>query len=78
MAKINDISITILEDGSIRVDTGSFDEGLAHMNADQLMTFLAEQLGGEVVIERAGTVHAHTHEHMHEHGLQHAHGKLKH
>lgn len=68
-------SIKIEKDGTITVLTEDFSRP-NHLQADQLMAFLARQLGGEVTRHarpRRGHVHTHGHEHAHEHDHDHEH-----
>ena len=53
------IEIEILEDGTLKVVTPSI--GAAnHRNADELMSILAEYMGGDVQEEKLAKGHAHT------------------
>jgi len=69
---INGFEITILEDGTVKVETGSF-QGAVHLAADKLMSWIESQMGGETTRKRLG--HAHDHDHDHEHGHDHKHTK---
>ena len=59
--------IEILEDGTVKVLTGSID-GSAHMAAEQFLQFLSRELGGESVRTRRTHAMTHTHE-----GVSHKH-----
>lgn len=67
---LNDITVTILPDGTVRVETGSID-GPVHMAADKLLAWLADQLGGPTGEVRRLAGHVHTHGHGHGHGHEH-------
>jgi hypothetical protein len=60
----NSLAVTILPDGRLRVETGSF-AGAAHASADQFMRVLLAELGVSVE-ERTAIGHVHHHEHDHE------------
>jgi len=63
----NDIEITVLPSGVIRITTDKFD-GPVHLRAHQLMKHLKEQFGGTVeVVARSGVTHVHEHAVDHEH-----------
>jgi len=69
MSEKNDIEVTILPDGSVRVVTGKFD-GAAHMSADAFVLWVQRELGGESRVQR-GHHHHHGHEHDHDHDHEH-------
>jgi len=77
MAKLglNEIEITVLPDGRVRIETGSIG-GPEHMAAGKMLAWLEAELGGEVVHERTEKVHHHDPDHEHEH--EHEHDLLKH
>jgi hypothetical protein len=58
----------ILEDGTATIDTGRIADEV-HKEADEIMKYFAQLLGGEVqtIHKRKGIVHEHDHEHAHEH-----------
>jgi hypothetical protein len=60
----NSLAVTILPDGRLRIDTGSF-AGAAHASADAFMRTLLAELG-VTVEERTslGHVHHQSHEHV--------------
>jgi hypothetical protein len=58
----NTLAVTILEDGRVRLETGSF-AGAKHTSADAYMRALIEELG-VVVDERTSLGHVH-HHHQH-------------
>ena len=57
----NSLAVTILPDGRLRIDTGSF-AGAAHASADQFMRTLLQELG-VAVEERTSLGHVHHHQH---------------
>lgn len=59
------LTIEILEDGQIKIETGNL-EGPLHLSADQLLKEIQTLLGGEVVIEKIKKKanHMHTHENI--------------
>jgi len=59
--------IKILDDGSIRIETGSFSPA-SHRQADDLVRDIVRAMGGEEKIEHKHGHGVHTHEvHEHEH-----------
>lgn len=67
----NAFQIEILEDGTISVDSESFDPTV-HKSADDFVRFLGEIMGGEVVVrEKRSHAKAHHHHHDHSHGHHH-------
>ena len=85
MTATDTIAIEILDDGTIKVTTDPI-SGPNHLNAEQLLRFIAQQAGGETtrtrrvdvghrlgVHTRDGPTHSHDeHDHGH-HGHGHAH-----
>jgi hypothetical protein len=67
---MNDITVTILESGNVRIDTGKF-AGPVHATAEAAMLWIAKELGGDV--DKVKNVHTHTHIHDHEHDHDHLH-----
>jgi hypothetical protein len=69
--KLNEMTVTILEDGTVKVETGAVG-GPEHMAAERMLQWLASQLGGESTrVKRAGAhQHAHGHDHAHKHEEQ--------
>lgn len=64
--KNDEIQIEILEDGTVKVSTDEI--GAAnHLNAEQFLTFLSRQLGGETTTTRKRDAHTHNHGHQHSH-----------
>ena len=62
-------TVTILEDGTVRISTSDV-AGDVHKNAEDLMATLAEMLGGPQTRQArtdVKTEHHHHHEHGHEH-----------
>lgn len=56
------IEVEILDDGTVKLTTGTV--GAAnHRSADELLSFLARELGGSVQREKRGRGHHHTHAH---------------
>lgn len=65
MPQRDEIGWTILEDGTVSVDTGAFSE-TTHEEAGELLKGVFEDLGGEVkVIERKPHDHQQGHTHVH-------------
>lgn len=65
MAK-NDISVTILEGGIVRIDTDSI-AGPDHQIAEKALLWITKEMGGSVTREsRKGAVHHHNHKHSHD------------
>ena len=62
-----EFEIEILSDGTVKVVTGSFPAGAAHMAAEDFMRFLAEELGGTQE-RKARSKSDHVHTHVHSHG----------
>lgn len=60
-------TITILPDGLVRVETDEIGEQ-NHMSADEFMSFLATELGGEVNKQSKPQSIAHEHTHLHQNG----------
>lgn len=65
---MDNITCTILEDGTVRVDTDKI-SGPNHSNAEAALQFLAKELGGDVhrVSRHPATQHIHEHGHEHSH-----------
>lgn len=59
----NDMSITILEDGTVRIDTGEVG-GPEHMAAEKMLAWLAKELGGETRRIKRQRTHHHLHNHV--------------
>jgi len=65
----NQFNIEILDDGTISVDSDSFDPQV-HKSADEFVSYLSKMMGGKVVVKEKRTHakhrhHNHTHEHHH-------------
>lgn len=60
------IKIEILEDGTLKIETDKVGETV-HKNAEDMLAFLAQELGGDV---KAWNKHGHAH---HGHGQGHHH-----
>jgi len=56
--KTSEIKWKILEDGTVSIETDSL-EGPNHLSADELLTQLAEVLGGEVTTKKKSRFHVH-------------------
>jgi len=67
----NQFKIEILEDGTISVETESFDPQV-HAQADELVRHLGKLMGGKVEI-REKRSHAKQHSHGHDHAHHHHH-----
>lgn len=61
----NEVTFTVLEDGTVSVDTDEFDEEV-HLEAEQLIDAVFDELGGERKILRRKP-HKHGHGHVHTH-----------
>jgi ABC-type Zn2+ transport system substrate-binding protein/surface adhesin len=66
----NDITVTILENGTARIETDKI-AGPAHQAAEAALLWIERELGGNV--SRIGKGHIHTHEHNHTHDHNHNH-----
>lgn len=64
------MTITILEDGTIKSETGDM-SGPSHKAADDFLKMIERMLGGQVTEEKISHGHVHNHEHTHEHEGQH-------
>lgn len=61
------IKLTILEDGTARVEVEGV-SGANHVKADQLVTFFARLLGGELTVKQGPKgVHSHADGTVHQH-----------
>ncbi len=78
MATVNTLAkgqmrVTILEDGTIKTETGDM-AGPSHQAADDFLKDLARLAGGAVTEEKIGKGHHHHHGHAHTHeGETHTH-----
>ena len=63
------IKITILEDGTIKLDTDQI-SGPQHMNAEAFLREITRLAGGKATRTLKAGAHAHTHSH---HGVTHSH-----
>ena len=61
---MDSIKIRITEDGDIVVETDEVSAG-NHMNAEQFLRNLEEQMGNKGQRQRLPQSHVHTHEHQH-------------
>jgi hypothetical protein len=63
----DNIKLTILKDGTIRVETDAI-SGPNHMNAEMFLSEMAKLAGGPVSV-----THKHSHGHQHTHTEEHEH-----
>ena len=68
---IDKMTITILDDGRIKIDTDQVSMP-NHASAEEFLRLMAELSGGTQ--ERVRKAHGHAHHHEHEHEHEHAHG----
>lgn len=61
----NEIKVTILDDGSVKIETGTF-EGAKHSAAEAMLRDIGNALG-KTTRTRAPHAHHHHHEHDHDH-----------
>jgi len=66
----NNIRCTILDNGTVRIDTDQI-TGPAHQAAEAALLWIARELGGEVTRTSNKHGHTHTHDHTHDHDHQH-------
>ena len=70
MQAVNEIRMKILKDGTVSINTDSFEEEI-HQQAEELIKETCEALGGErkVIEEKRDRQHSHTHTggHVHNH-----------
>lgn len=68
MEAVNEIRMKILSDGTVSINTDSFEEEV-HEQADQLINETVQLLGGErkVIEKKEGHGHVHTHHNGHTH-----------
>jgi hypothetical protein len=65
------LKVTILDDGTLRVESPSI-SAANHANAEGVFKLFADIIGGETTRERAGNKHGHAHVHRHgEHSHSH-------
>ena len=62
----DEMTLEILEDGTIRISTNPISPD-NHLQAEQLLAFIAKMSGGEVSRTKRTDVHMHVHTHEHEH-----------
>lgn len=60
------LHIEILADGTAKITTSKV-SGANHKNADELLKFFAQMLGGETVRTRRTHAETHVHAHAHDH-----------
>ena len=67
MINMDNINVTILEDGTIKVETDEVGQA-NHMNAEKFLAFMARLAGGQTETIRKPHSHGqHTHVHGHSH-----------
>ncbi len=66
MQTADQITVTVLPDGRIRVDTDSL-EGPNHTSAEQLLKLLSQLAGGETTVTRKRPTTIRTSQHTHAH-----------
>jgi hypothetical protein len=64
----NEMTVTILDDGRVKVETSQF-VGAVHTTAEKFLVELQKQLGGEATRTKVG----HGHNHVHSDGTVHSH-----
>ena len=62
----NQITVEILPDGRIKIDTGDM-SGPTHTSADNFLKSVERLMGGEVEVQKRRESHTHHHTHTHEH-----------
>jgi hypothetical protein len=62
MAIQDDILITVLDDGSVKIETPKVSSA-NHTSAEAFLRELERMLGGQSVRVRKGNTHSHTHKH---------------
>jgi hypothetical protein len=68
----NNITCTILENGTVRIDTDQI-SGPNHATAEAALQWIANQLGGDVTRTRRVDIHQHIHMDEHDHDHDHTH-----
>lgn len=66
MAGKGEIDVTILDDGTVKSETGDM-SGALHQTADNFLKELARLMGGAVAETKAKHAHTHSHTHSHDH-----------
>lgn len=68
------ITVRVLPDGSVRIETDKIDDA-AHVRAERFLSEVQKLLGGEATRQRRTDVHHDTHDHNHEgeHDHDHSH-----
>lgn len=64
MPQDDTLDLEVLSDGTIKVTTPHI-SAANHRSADEFMTFLARECGGEVTKTRRKQGHTHAHDHEH-------------
>jgi len=60
---MDEITIEILEDGTLRITTDKIGD-VNHINAESLLKFIKERMGGKVDIQKRKEEHYHVHNHI--------------
>lgn len=66
------ITVTILDDGTIKTETDKISPA-SHLNAENFLKECFRMAGGKTTIEFKKGAHIHEHAHTHEHGHEHTH-----
>jgi hypothetical protein len=69
---MNNITATILDSGTVRIDTDKI-SGPAHASAEACLLWIAKELGGDVERKSNKHTHTHLHDHAHDHNHDHQH-----
>lgn len=67
----NQMTVEVLEDGTIKVTTGDM-SGVDHKRADDFLKMMATLAGGTVKVDKAKHGKHHHHAHGHDHDHEHA------
>ena len=60
---MDEITIEILEDGTLRVTTNKIGD-VNHINAESLLKFIKDNMGGKVEVRKRKEAHQHVHSHI--------------
>ncbi len=66
MSKEDNITINVLDDGSVQVITDGV-SSVNHTSADNLVAMIAKLAGGETNVKKRKEGHTHSHSHSHSH-----------
>lgn len=72
----NEMTIRVLEDGTLRIETGDMG-GVAHKQADDFLKEVQRLMGGQVEVTKSKDAHHHHHGHDQAHDHAHDHDHLK-